>query len=145
MAYVCMDCKCEFDSPIKEYDRATGYNGYVCPVCGSDDIEETAECIMCGAVKLKDSMNYGICLGCIQEVSNDWDQVAEYGKQQKECVELNGLYSYTFSVDEIELALMYWLMTHKDPKKEAYRYATDDIEAFSYFLRRKYDAEHNDH
>ena len=35
MAYVCMDCKCEFDSPIKEYDRATGYNGYVCPVCGN--------------------------------------------------------------------------------------------------------------
>lgn len=46
--YGCEHCNKTFDSPIEQYEHDTGYYSATCPYCGSDQIEDLFNCVLCG-------------------------------------------------------------------------------------------------
>lgn len=67
---ICNNCESEFDDPrvlaepAGEYFGTPGYvHIEVCPICGSDDIEESARCPICGTNMLKSE---DCCHECVE-------------------------------------------------------------------------------
>lgn len=72
---ICNNCGAAFDEPQVLSEPAGEYFGTpvhveisICPVCGSDDIEESGKCPICGEA-MKKTDDY--CSGCV-----DWIQCA---------------------------------------------------------------------
>lgn len=71
--YKCLDCGCTFDDPDFIEDEnfmgnRAGQN--VCPRCGSDDIEQGAECDLCGG--WTDGSRF--CTDCRSEVMERFNE-----------------------------------------------------------------------
>lgn len=82
--YICKDCRTVFFAPAIEsedygYETDLGYASayqdyYVCPNCGSTDVDEENECAMCGDSFPKDEMGYNIdgdlvCQDCLKSMN----------------------------------------------------------------------------
>ena len=137
--YICLHCGHEFDDPKKDYDRGTGHWDEECPNCGSEDFEEAAECVECGAVKCSDNLINGMCADCINIAAEDMRQAYEYGADRTDVVELNGVLAMAFSKVQIEAILTNYLMNNGDFAAECKRFALDDEYDFTDWLaeRRK--------
>ena len=136
--YKCMHCGHDFEKP-----KITHNGGYweeewaECPNCGSEDYEEYENCLECGAQKIPEALTHGFCKDCIETMEDEFQLVYDYGEQERAMVAGNGIFDYAFSADEINLALMYWLMNKRDPKKEARRFAKKNENDFTYFLKER--------
>lgn len=84
MLYICKDCRETFVDPATEredcgWETDLGHisayqNYYVCPNCGSEDIDEEDICVICGESFAKDEMDYNIdgdlvCEKCLSSIS----------------------------------------------------------------------------
>lgn len=74
--YYCFACDSTFDKPKTEYQSVpygmgnAHFDFGVCPLCGSDDIEEACLCRECGKVLTEDTNFGGLCKECITENMN---------------------------------------------------------------------------
>ena len=77
--YYCQNCGAEFERPdrcredIGEYMGRTAYEDfYVCPSCGSDDVDEMMKCELCGeyvpAHKMAAGVRRDVCEECCREL-----------------------------------------------------------------------------
>lgn len=138
--YVCIHCGHEFDEPSNRYNTRwsdSDDSEPCCPNCGSPDIEEAEKCIECGAVKPEGETIFGFCEDCLDRAADDFDTVQAYGADRTEAVEINGLYAWAMSKDEIELACLSWMMAHRDPKKDARAFALDDKYDYAGWLKER--------
>lgn len=81
--YKCASCSAIFNDPAKYQEDTGGYQtgvGYypyyeyfnICPVCGSDEINEAEKCECCGVYAFKDSLYISddlkyLCVDCKEE------------------------------------------------------------------------------
>ena len=82
MKYVCLECGEVFDyNDAKydvEYDSGEGsrggivYSTMICPVCGSEDVEEAKECPVCGEYHGAED---DICDDCAEEIKTAWNDL----------------------------------------------------------------------
>ena len=136
--YICLHCGHEFDEiDRKHYDHGTGVWEEYCPCCGSEDFEEAAECVECGAVKSVDYLVNGWCDDCLNIAADDYKTVFEYGADRTAVVELNGVLAREFSRTEIEAILLNHLMNNGDLKKATKDFAFDDKYDFADWLKGK--------
>ena len=133
--YICLHCGHEFEKP-----NTTHNGGYweeewnECPNCGSEDFEEAAECVECGAVKSVDYLVNGWCEDCLNIAAEDYKTVFEYGADRTQVVELNGVLAREYSRTEIEAILLNHLMNNGNLKKATKDFAFDDKPDFAEWM-----------
>lgn len=134
MSWICLHCGAEFESPLRDYDYATGHFDDSCPNCGSEDIEEAAECEECGAVKSAETIERydGLCEDCIREKAADLETAFRYGMDNKVTIEVNGLIASAWSTFQMEMELL-----RSVTQDDAVRYCMDDYGDFAYWLKQR--------
>ena len=135
--YICMHCGNTFDEPVKHYEHDTGYWDEECPICGSEDFEEAAECSECGRVHAVDALIDGLCAECIEKKSDDIPTAYQYGESRTQTVELNGILASAFTKVQIENLLLQVLTMTDTTSREAKRFCKDDIYDFAQFLKER--------
>lgn len=138
LIYKCHDCGEAFNEPKIEtwVERQDGdpvrYRLLFCPYCGSEDIDEAEECSECGEYHFE--LFNGICAGCLKDLAYDEQTAWEYGQEYSEKVEVNGLLAYLFpDINEALLKLAKERLNNNDHVQ----YCTDDLDAFSDFIKRR--------
>lgn len=105
MRYQCEDCGeifCAEDvRVIKDGGGDKGEDWNVCPHCGSDCLEKVAQCDDCGKYVDPAELVGGKCPDCVANEAEKVDQVKQYGAAFPAEVEINGLFAYVYSSDEI--------------------------------------------
>ena len=77
------------------------YANWLCPDCGSDDVEEAYKCACCGEWCFDDVMVDDICFDCYEE-GKTVDNVIEYTKREGQ---INDLAERLFGTDGVEAIL----------------------------------------
>lgn len=137
--FKCMHCGHEFEEiDRKHYDNSTGVWEEYCPNCGSEDIEEAAQCEICGDWHAADYLHCGVCEKCAE--LDDPREAYAYGSARKSCVELNGFLAYSYSAQEIEAALWKDLMSSRPSlvKEYANKFITDDLGDFAEWYKEEH-------
>ena len=114
----CTKCGEIMDSTdlAKDYTDG-GYRGephLSCPYCGCDELDEVEQCSRCGkwvegfdlSHLIYGSVGNEVCLDCLQDAADDVRTVIDYGAKRTEDVEINGLWAYVYTKDEINDILM---------------------------------------
>lgn len=83
--YVCVECGEVFDKDQAEYyvERDTGEGGYgnvmysamLCPVCGSEDIDDAKFCPVCGEWHGREDDI--ICEDCAKDIETAWSELMD--------------------------------------------------------------------
>ena len=136
--YICLHCGLQFDDPVLTHNG--GYYEepwYECPYCGSDAFEETEQCEECDEWVNEKNLVNGLCAACIEKHANDYETVKAYGAARKECIEINGLFAWAFTTAEIEEILERELKNSGNAEKDAHRFATDDPDDFTMWLKKE--------
>lgn len=125
---LCNDCRQTCDRENLKHDYFNGgdmgESHWSCPYCGSDNIEDVAECVRCGKILPLDEV-YGyegnqICDDCIEEVA-DVRTVIEYGNARRvDDININGLFACVFDEDEINEILLSEFMKLSETKQKSY-------------------------
>lgn len=140
---ICRQCGHVFDPNevvYKYYDTDTGtYDREECPDCGSEDIEETERCVVCGNEHSPDSLEYGVCDDCIKKAISQ-ETAFKYGSDRKVSVELNGYLAWAFD-GRIEDILKEHLQYLFDSKNLPSEYCTDDKSDFAWWMVNENDAD----
>lgn len=119
----CNECKSLFDSDeIKKERDWVGMCGdidayqdlYVCPVCGSANIEDAYECPKCERYFTEDEITYGICDECIDSFRYDVGTCEKIAEGETEKVEINTFLASIFSPAEINDILRNYMYTNMD-------------------------------
>lgn len=92
--YVCADCKQAFDMPLIQKDGGgdVGEDWFVCPHCGSDEIDEAKDCALCGqTVRTLDMCVHGngdICVFCMEKIVEEARQLLKdaFSKEDYEAI-----------------------------------------------------------
>ena len=140
MNYICIHCGHHFDGreiDEKYYDYATGtYDREECPNCGSEDFEEADHCDECDEWFPVGTCTNGICESCMDKHASDYETVKRYGDSIREERKLNGLFAWVFNESEIDDILEKILMESGKSSDYARRYATNDPDDFTLWLKR---------
>lgn len=92
---------------VGEFWGAPAYEEYpLCPLCESDEVEETCNCEICGGEFTSDELCCGVCDDCISDYQFDLETCYNIGKNAKEPIEINSFLTAMFSVEEIEKILI---------------------------------------
>lgn len=109
--YIC-NCCGEVVDDLKEVREFMGYYGsapaydsdYVCPYCGSDDLDEAEECECCGEYHRVDELTNGVCDDCLHSHDKDWKFWYESCRKEEyvDKIDLNLFLCTQFSKEQIE-------------------------------------------
>lgn len=135
--WVCNTCGHVFTEPEEYYERDTGYYGTECPHCFCDDIDEAEQCVDCGKWVNEKKLVNGYCEACVERHASDYETVKEYGAGITDTVTINGLFAWAFSVSEIEEILEKILIESDKVQDYARRYATNDTDDFTQWLKKE--------
>lgn len=134
----CNDCGATFDMADKKIEKQGEYWGepayeewYVCPECGSDDIENTVECVRCGRQGKEE-----LCEDCIAELSDE-DTVMAFSDYTSEEIALGGLYTCNFTQKEIENILLRELKNSGKWQKIKDEFIHDDYDYYVDWLEEQ--------
>lgn len=113
--YRCRKCNEVFETPEIETSRnqieywgSISYEDYseeVCPRCGSDDYEEIAECIVCGAYCFDDELACdNVCDSCAEHYADNFGIVykAFDNPDDKMEIKVHPMFASMLSVDDVE-------------------------------------------
>ncbi|MBQ9414532.1 MAG: hypothetical protein IJU16_05335 [Clostridia bacterium] len=87
---ICRNCHERLESwEIETVSDSVAYGGYsvdvpvsgCCPVCGSEELSEEAECVLCGGMAAEEEMSSGLCPACVEEtrevLQDCWSRLSE--------------------------------------------------------------------
>lgn len=123
MAYKCRECGHIFDEGEEavwkeRYGEYWGMPAYKemkgCPMCHSEDYEETTRCEVCGSEHLEDELFGGVCEECLDKARHDFKLCHKICGDEKQEIKINALLASIFDVGDIEQILMEYIAKQCD-------------------------------
>lgn len=138
--FECADCKSIFaDSEIKRIRHSDGDAWDECPFCGCDELDEVAQCYLCGEWHKMDELRNEVCDDCIDDVADKVYEVIEYAECYctSEQVRIAPLYLKAFTASQINdiVASAFTQLPEEAQKKVCRELIDDDPYCFTEWMK----------
>ena len=134
---ICRECGEVFSqADIKRVRHSDGDAWDECPYCGSDELDDVEQCVVCGRWVAPEDIYHGVCKDCLMDKAEDARLVCEFGAEYKQPVKVNAIYEKAFSDTQIDMILQkaFVNLLYNEIEQAAYSVATDDLDAFAEWL-----------